>query len=62
MIYLRSHEQIIPDILSWEDVSWDMLPDSADWNDIFYSLYVIQKIEKGRQEAAMPPLCSLLCV
>jgi len=28
-----------------------MLPDSADWNDIFYSLYVIQKIEKGRQEA-----------
>ena len=28
-----------------------MLPDNADWNDIFYSLYVIQKIEKGRQEA-----------
>ena len=28
-----------------------MLPDSASWDDIFYSLYVIQKIEKGRQEA-----------
>ena len=28
-----------------------MLPDNADWNDVFYSLYVIQKIEKGRQEA-----------
>jgi hypothetical protein len=27
------------------------LPDTADWNDIIYSLYVIQKIEKGRQEA-----------
>jgi hypothetical protein len=27
------------------------LPDTADWNDIHYSLYVIQKIEKGRQEA-----------
>ena len=27
-----------------------MLPDNADWNDILYSLYVIQKIEKGRKE------------
>jgi len=27
------------------------LPDSATWDDIFYSLYVILKIEKGRQEA-----------
>jgi len=29
----------------------NILPDNADWNDIQYSLYVIQKIEKGRQEA-----------
>ena len=28
-----------------------LLPDSADWDDIFYSLYVIQKIEKGRKGA-----------
>lgn len=27
------------------------LPDTVDWDDIFYSLYVTQKIEKGRQEA-----------
>jgi len=27
------------------------LPDTADWTDTLYSLYVIQKIEKGRQEA-----------
>ena len=27
------------------------LPDNATWDDIFYSLYVILKIEKGRQEA-----------
>ena len=27
-----------------------MLPDTADWDDVFYSLYVIQKVEKGRQE------------
>ena len=26
------------------------LPDNVDWNDIFYALYVVQKIEKGRQE------------
>ena len=29
----------------------NMLPDTADWNDILYSLYVIQKIERGQQEA-----------
>ena len=28
-----------------------MLPDTADCNDILYSLYVIQKIERGQQEA-----------
>ena len=28
-----------------------MLPDTANWEEIFYSLYVIQKIKKGRQEA-----------
>jgi len=28
------------------------LPDTVEWNDILYSLYVIQKIQKGRQEAA----------
>jgi len=28
-----------------------MLPDTADWDDVFYSLYVIQKVKKGRQEA-----------
>ena len=27
------------------------LPDTADWDDVFYSLYVIQKIEKGQKEA-----------
>ena len=27
------------------------LPDTVGWDDILYSLYVIQKIEKGRQEA-----------
>jgi len=27
------------------------LPDSATWDDIFYSLYVVLKIEKGREEA-----------
>ena len=27
------------------------LPDTASWEDIMYSLYVIQKVEKGRQEA-----------
>ena len=27
------------------------LPDTADWEDIQYSLYVLQKIEKGMQEA-----------
>jgi len=27
------------------------LPDNVTWDDIYYSLYVIQKIEKGRQEA-----------
>ena len=27
------------------------LPDSVDWDDILYALYVIQKAEKGRKEA-----------
>jgi len=27
------------------------LPDTADWNDILYSLYVIQKVSKGLKEA-----------
>ena len=27
------------------------LPDTVDWNDIQYALYVIQKVEKGRKEA-----------
>ena len=27
------------------------LPDTADWEDILYSLYVIQKIEKSLREA-----------
>jgi len=26
------------------------LPDTADWEDIQYALYVIQKVEKGRRE------------
>jgi len=28
------------------------LPDNATWEDIFYSLYIISKVEKGRQEAS----------
>ena len=28
-----------------------MLPDTVDWEDIQYALYVIQKVEKGRKEA-----------
>jgi len=27
------------------------LPDTATWDEILYSLYVMQKVEKGRQEA-----------
>ena len=27
------------------------LPDTVDWEDIQYALYVIQKVEKGRKEA-----------
>jgi hypothetical protein len=27
------------------------LPDTVDWEDIQYALYVIQKVEKGRNEA-----------
>ena len=27
------------------------LPDTVDWDDIQYALYVIQKVEKGRKEA-----------
>ena len=27
------------------------LPDDASWDEIIYALYVIQKVEKGRQEA-----------
>ena len=27
-----------------------ILPDTADWEDIQYALYVIQKVEKGRNE------------
>jgi len=27
------------------------LPDTANWEDIQYALYVIQKVEKGRKEA-----------
>ena len=27
------------------------LPDTVDWEDIHYALYVIQKVEKGRKEA-----------
>jgi hypothetical protein len=27
------------------------LPDTAEWEDIQYALYVIQKVEKGRKEA-----------
>jgi len=27
------------------------LPDNADWEEILYSLYVIQRIEKGLKEA-----------
>ena len=27
------------------------LPDTVDWDDILYSLYVIQKIEKARKAA-----------
>ena len=26
------------------------LPDTVDWDDIQYALYVIQKVEKGRNE------------
>ena len=26
------------------------LPDTVDWDDIQYALYVIQKVEKGRKE------------
>ena len=26
------------------------LPDTAEWDDILYSLYVIQKIERGRDD------------
>jgi len=26
------------------------LPDTVDWEDIQYALYVIQKVEKGRKE------------
>ena len=28
-----------------------ILPDTVDWEDIQYALYVIQKVEKGRNEA-----------
>jgi hypothetical protein len=28
----------------------NMLPDTVDWEDIQYALYVIQKVEKGRKE------------
>ena len=28
-----------------------ILPDTVDWEDIQYALYVIQKVEKGRKEA-----------
>ena len=27
------------------------LPDTVNWDDIQYALYVIQKVEKGRKEA-----------
>jgi len=27
------------------------LPDTVNWEDIQYALYVIQKVEKGRKEA-----------
>ena len=27
------------------------LPDNVTWDDIMYSIYVIQKVEEGRQEA-----------
>ena len=27
------------------------LPDTVDWEDIQYALYVIQKVEKGRKES-----------
>jgi len=27
----------------------DRLPDDADWDDIMYALYVMQKVERGRQ-------------
>jgi len=29
-----------------------MLPDTVNWDDIQYALYVIQKVEKGRKEAS----------
>jgi len=28
-----------------------ILPDTVNWEDIQYALYVIQKVEKGRKEA-----------
>ena len=30
----------------------DRLPDDATWEDVQYSIYVLQRIERGRREAA----------
>ena len=30
----------------------DRLPDDATWEDVQYYIYVLQRIERGRQEAA----------
>jgi len=30
----------------------DRLPDDTTWEDVQYSIYILQRIERGRQEAA----------